>query len=124
MTTPGHPVGALADEAGQLLDAVSDRLERMKVARAGLAETAPSAAPGAPIEPAAHTCVGWCPICRGAELLRGDQGEISERLLDTALLVIGTLRSLIPESPAATAPATPDQTSSAPQPGVERIDIR
>ena len=134
MTTPGHQVGALADEAGQLLDAVAQRLEKMKAARAdGVfhggdefhggdgAAAPPPAAEAAPTE---HTCVGWCPICRGAELLRGDRTEISDRLLDTAILVVGTLRSLMPEPSEATAPATPDQTSSAPQPGVERIDIR
>lgn len=125
MTTPGHQVGALADEAGQLLEAVAARLDVLKAARAAAADPVDKASdsPAAP-SPSEHTCVGWCPICRGAELLRGDRTEISDRLLDTAILLVGTLRSLMPEPSAATAPATPDQTSSAAQPGVERIDIR
>lgn len=115
MTTPGagRQVGSLADEAGQLIDVVSARLTRLR-------------AEGAAVEPgppSSHTCVGWCPICRGAEVLRGDRPEISEKLVDTALLVLATLRSLIPEPPAAPAgdgvPANP-----ADRPVVERIDIR
>ncbi|SDP23767.1 hypothetical protein SAMN04515671_3369 [Nakamurella panacisegetis] len=127
MTTPGHQVGALADEAGQLLDAVAARLDRMKAVRVeagaevGDGPTAPEP-PAAGTPPTEHACVGWCPICRGAELLRGDRTEISDRLLDTAILVVSTLRSLVPD-PSTTPSASPDQSGPA-SPGVERIDIR
>jgi len=64
------------------------------------------------------SCVGWCPVCRSAELLKGDRSEVAEKLTDAALLLITTLRSLLPE------PAEPAASGSEPRAGVERIDIR
>ncbi len=64
------------------------------------------------------SCVGWCPVCRSAELLKGDRSEVAEKLADVALLLITTLRSLLPE------PAEPAASGSEPRAGVERIDIR
>ncbi|MET3805000.1 hypothetical protein ABIB25_002000 [Nakamurella sp. UYEF19] len=132
MTTPpehpAHPaVGPLADEAAQLLDAVAARLSTMRArpvatsAEPPLAptETTPQDRPGE-----LHPCLGWCPICRGAELMRGDRSEVTEKLLDTALLVVTTLRSLIPEQPAAPEASGPDDTNPPAPSGVERIDIR
>ena len=91
--------------------------------------------------------MGWCPICRSAELLRGDRPEVAEKLVDTALLVVATLRSLIP-APAAGSPApaaagspepaaagSPEPATAGPpesaandepdadRPGIQRIDI-
>jgi hypothetical protein len=123
MTTPGTgsgpAIGSLADEAGQLIDAVTARLTRLK---AEAAVIGPGAA-GSATE-AVHTCVGWCPICRGADILRGDRSEISEKLVDTALLVLTTLRSLVPEPPSASTADGSPNTEPADRPGVERIDIR
>ncbi len=64
------------------------------------------------------SCVGWCPVCRSAELLKGDRSEVAEKLADAALLLITTLRSLLPE------PAEPAASGPEPRAGVERIDIR
>lgn len=121
MTTPkvGHPIGSLADEAGQLIDAVAAKLTSLKAAAGEpVIATEESEAVSGP----AHTCLGWCPICRGADLLRGDRPEMSEKLLDTALLLLTALRSLIPEQP----PAAADFQTTDPidRAGVERIDIR
>lgn len=142
--TPTPDVGSLAGEAGQLLDALSARLIRFTSDEAR-AERRPDAAgptdppatdpvapdpetPKAPAaehiaaeHPAAQThlsCVGWCPLCRSAELLNRDGSEVAEKLADAALLLITTLRSLLPE------PAGPAASGPEPQAGVERIDIR
>lgn len=118
MTTPGpgRPTGSLADEAGQLIDAVAARLAVMKV---GVA----AAGPGPAETDAVHTCLGWCPVCRGAELLRGDRPELSDKLIDTALVVLDALRTLLPDQPPATADDA-QTTDPADRAGIERIDIR
>lgn len=115
MTTPGagHQVGSLADEAGQLIDAVTSRLQQLKADGAAV-----ESGPASP-----HACVGWCPVCRGAELLRGDRSDISEKLVDTALVVLTTLRSLIPAPPTATTEGSA-VTDPGDEPVVERIEIR
>jgi len=107
----GRPIGSLAVEAVQLLDAVTAALLRMKDATV---ETTIST----------HTCVPWCPVCRGTELLRGEGSEVTTKLVDTALSLMTTLRSLVPEPSAAAPGDHPDQTSRVQQPGVERIIIR
>ena len=142
--TPAPDVGSLAGEAGQLLDALSARLIRFTSdeARAERRSDAadptdpPAPDPEAPEAPAAEqiateqiateqvpaqqhlSCVGWCPVCRSAELLKGDRSEVAEKLADVALLLITTLRSLLPE------PAEPAASGPEPRAGVERIDIR
>lgn len=79
----------------------------------------PEPADGAPPQP----CVGWCPICRTAELLQGDRPEMTAKLVDAALLVVTTLRSLLPPAEAAAAPAQ-DGAAPSMRSGIERIDIR
>ena len=110
-----HAVGALAEEAGQLLDVVAAKL-------AGLRQEVPDAPEPADPHPADSTagCVGWCPICRSADLLKGDRSETTQKLLDAALLVVTTLRSLIPAPPEASEATTDGDGSQ----GIERIDIR
>lgn len=131
MTTPPmhhHPaVGPLVEEAAQLLDAVASRLTGMRAKPvapvAGPDQAPPTATSGPPVA-GNHACLDWCPICRGAELLGGDRSEVTDKLLDTALLVVSTLRSLIPEPPGAPGASGPDDTNPPAPTGVERIDIR
>ena len=181
MTAPGPssgapgslpPVGSLAAEAAQLLDALAARLAQVRVtvgdhAPGGSSWTGepgsdlvdgqpvgvhPAAArPDAAGQPdaAADTdaaghrqCVGWCPVCRSADLLRGERPEVAGKLVDSAIVVVSALRSLLPATDAS-ATETPETTASADRspaaggsgsdqpgdsplrpPGIERIDIR
>ena len=168
MTTAGEssrpdstpPVGALAEEAAQLLDALAVRLAQVRLT-VGAHESAPtheatvpdrtaarggaarhSAAPDGATHDAATDdggtagtaapaddrvqCVGWCPVCRSADLLRGDRPEVAGKLVDSAIVVVHALRSLLPATPAAGPAAGPPSTGEPgpPPPGIERIDIR
>lgn len=118
-TGDGPATGSLAQEAMALIDAVTTRLTRLKTEAVVVGPEAAGSA-----GEAVHTCIDWCPICRGADLLRGDRSETSEKLVDTALVVLGTLRSLIPESSATTTAGGSQTTDAADGPGLERIDIR
>lgn len=154
MTAPGAPpgpaggppaVGGLADEAAQLLDALATRLAlaRVTVGAAGPADPGSGSGvprdgdpvgpvPGPPDAAGGHTqCVGWCPVCRAADLLRGERPEVAGKLVDSAIVVVNALRSLLPAMPtdgqAAAGPSTasgPSGDTAPPQPGIERIDIR
>jgi hypothetical protein len=128
MTTPetdpplehGRAVGALAEEAGQLLDVVAAKLTALRV-EGQQAEAPPRDDAGEAHEATAQPCVGWCPICRSAELLKGERPELTQKFVDAALLVITTLRSLIPPSAPTEAQDQADGDGSA---GMERIEIR
>ena len=67
-----------------------------------------------------------CPLCRFLALLRGERPEATAKLVDGALMIIRTLRSLVPEQPA---PPPAGAATSNPQPpparrgGLEHIDI-
>lgn len=144
-----HAVGPLALEAALLLDVVADRLESMKSvpsagipstgAASGSAENADDGS-GQPDPPAAGSGAGRCPecgsvpnasctacpVCRFLALLRGERPEATAKLVDGALLIIRTLRSLVPDPPA---PGPPGTAPPEPPPptgrrgGLERIDI-
>jgi hypothetical protein len=117
----GHAVGALAEEAGQLLDVVAAKLAALRLeGQQHQAETPPGDDLGDDHE-SGQPCVGWCPICRSAELLKGERPELTQKFVDAALLVVTTLRSLIPP-PAPT--QTRDPTDGDGSAGVERIEIR
>ena len=81
-----------------------------------------------------------CPLCRFMALLRGERPEATARLVDGALLIVRTLRSLVPEqgdpsaahqhphshgqqphSPAQPRPASPP--AAARRTGLEHINI-
>lgn len=137
------PVGGLAEEAAQLLDAIATRLSLVRN----------TIGDGTPVEPVGSVpeaepatghlqCVGWCPVCRSADLLRGERPEVAGKLVDSAMVVVAALRSLLPVTPAgpdAAGPSAADPTADqpaafrpgptggsgdTPPPGIERIDIR
>ena len=116
---PSSPsVGPLALEAALLLDVVADRLTSMKDGAATPPDPARSASDGddpgqqnsaAPPPPADARCPECgsvpgasctaCPLCRFMALLRGERPEATARLVDGALMIIRTLRSLVPDPP-------------------------
>lgn len=154
-STPGGSpgVGPLAVEAALLLDVVADRLAALKpdpdAGPAGepAGERPPDGRPPGPDGrcPECGSLPGAsctaCPLCRFLAMLRGERPETTARLVDGALLIVRTLRSLIPEAPAPGSAAGPAPAGGAgpaaardagdpppPPPtrrgGFERIDIR
>ena len=141
--TPPEPpqppaVGPLAHEAALLLDVVADRLASMKRAAPGTGQWsdggatprdgAHSAAPnGRPQSgdarcpecgsvPGASCTV--CPVCRFIAVLRGERPEATARLVDGALLIIRTLRSLMAD------PADAADSAAPPHPSGDRAGRR
>ena len=51
-----------------------------------------------------------CPLCRFLAVIRGERPEATAKLLDGALLIVRTLRSLLPEpDPAAASTGSPGE---------------
>ena len=154
---PGPTVGPLALEAALLLDVVADRLTSIKVSTEAAGAPAAGEAPD-PQNPTQTTASGTtaagtgrcpecgsvpgasctaCPLCRFMALLRGERPEATARLVDGALMIIRTLRSLVPDPPdpaaahAAGSPHQGQQPAGQPAPnqhpgrhgGLEHIDI-
>jgi len=142
---PGPTVGPLALEAALLLDVVADRLETMKrtTPSAGAADNT-EGDPGAGADQGPSPTLGVdgrcpecgsipgasctaCPLCRFLALLRGERPEATAKLVDGALMIIRTLRSLVPEQPPAPAGAGATEQHPPPPParkgGLEHIDI-
>ncbi len=146
---PASPqVGPLALEAALLLDVVADRLESMKQRTEASPDPAASQSAGDGDSAAdgdtptlgvdgrcpecgsipGASCTA-CPLCRFLALLRGERPEATAKLVDGALMIIRTLRSLVPEQPT---PAPAGASTSEPHPpppparrgGLEHIDIR
>ena len=109
-----------------LLDVVADRLSSMKPAEGAAEEPAEATGrcPECGSVPGA-SCTA-CPLCRFVAVLRGERPEATARLVDGALLIVRTLRSLIPE-PDGGAAADPPRPDPGPPParrgGLEHIDI-
>ena len=158
---PAAPsVGPLAMEAALLLDVVADRLESMKqTASAGAQPSSgdtsaaqgttptPDPAAGTPGTGARASADGRCPecgsvpgaactacpLCRFMALMRGERPEATARLVDGALMIIRTLRSMVPDPPeqasstsASPTPTPPTAPAAHPHPrrgGLEHIDI-
>jgi hypothetical protein len=124
---PEQPaVGPLAQEAAMLLDVVADRLSSMKPAEGAGEEAAePSGrCPECGSVPGA-SCTA-CPLCRFVAVLRGERPEATARLVDGALLIVRTLRSLIPEADGGAADGAPRPDPGPPparRSGLEHIDI-
>lgn len=139
-------VGPLAQEAALLLDVVADRLQAMKPAdgaaapdgRANAPNTDDAAEPRTEhTVPAGARCPECgsvqgayctaCPLCRFIALLRGERPEATARLVDGALLIVRTLRSLVPDpagyaDPAGGAAPTGPHRPTADQRGWPRPD--
>lgn len=128
----GQPaVGPLAQEAALLLDVVADRLASMNPG-----DPDGDGRPGVPTAPTPGRCPECgavpdamctaCPLCRFLAVLRGERPEATARLVDGALMIVRTLRSLIPDAPEQS--PTPDSARHEPPPGrrdgLEHINIR
>lgn len=128
----GQPaVGPLAQEAALLLDVMADRLTSIKPG-----DPDGDVRPATQTGPAAGRCPECgavpdapctaCPLCRFLAVLRGERPEATARLVDGALLIVRTLRSLIPDAPEEP-PAPPASSHEPPtgrKGGLEHIDIR
>ena len=147
-TPPERPhtpvVGPLTLEAALLLDVVADRLTSMKGSTTAGGSPGPGAAadddPGSQsqseISGAASgrcpecgsvpgaSCTA-CPLCRFMALLRGERPEATAKLVDGALMIIRTLRSLVPDPPDPASHPQSDQPTPPParRGGLEHIDI-
>ncbi len=127
------PPGArLAEELRLLLGVLAERAEpwlnRLATAPEG---TAPEGA--AQHSPA--TC-GWCPLCAGIAMVRGERPELAVRAAEHASGLLAVLRASLTERPSTTEPTSPSAATPAPkdedapvEPGpeagrVQRITIR
>jgi len=111
MTTPPHdqeplPGARLAEELRLLLDALAERAQPMLNR---LATPDPDA------EHTPATC-GWCPVCAGMALLRGERPELAVRAAEHAAGLLAVLRTALAER----APA-PTATEPTPPPPVDRV---
>jgi hypothetical protein len=108
MTTPpngtqdaGHehpvPGARLAEELRLLLDALAERAEPLLNRLA----TAPTGEHGEEHTPA--TC-GWCPLCAGLAVLRGERPELAVQAAEHAAGLLSVLRSALAEPSSAASP--------------------
>ena len=113
MTTPPNeddprdqplPGARLAEELRLLLDALAERAQPM-VNRLAAAD------PDAEHTPA--TC-GWCPVCAGMAVLRGERPELAVRAAEHAAGLLAVVRSALASS--APSPAASASPSSSPPP--------
>jgi hypothetical protein len=113
MTTPSNgtedpplPGARLAEELRLLLDALAERAQPWlnRLATEPDAEHTPA------------TC-GWCPVCAGMAVLRGERPELAVRAAEHAAGLVAVLRSALAQTdPPSQAGATDDR--------VEHITVR
>jgi len=113
MTTPSNgtedpplPGARLAEELRLLLDALAER------AQPWLNRLATE--PDADHTPA--TC-GWCPVCAGMAVLRGERPELAVRAAEHAAGLVAVLRSALAQTDAPPPTGSPDDR-------VEHITVR
>ncbi|HEX4724142.1 MAG TPA: hypothetical protein VH333_16620 [Pseudonocardiaceae bacterium] len=112
MTTPPNeddqplPGARLAEELRLLLDALAERAQPMLNRLA-------AADPEAEHTPA--TC-GWCPVCAGMAVLRGERPELAVRAAEHAAGLLAVVRSALASS---TPP--PAASASSPPPSPDRV---
>ncbi len=106
-----QPVGSLASEASQLVDAVQDWVKGAAFSRLAGGGTRPDSAPDgvwaratadpteAPPRPAHADCPGCskCPICRSVRLVQAAKPEVVEHLTDALTSIGAALRTLLAE---------------------------
>ncbi|MEU7481058.1 hypothetical protein AB0A63_34125 [Lentzea sp. NPDC042327] len=95
--------GKLAEELRLLIDTAAERMQPwlQRVAEAGDGAHAP------------ETC-GWCPVCNGVALLRGDRSELAAKAAEHAAGLVAVLRAALRE-PGTPAPAEPAEPADAGQ---------
>jgi hypothetical protein len=102
------PGARLAEELRLLLDALAERaqplLNRLAAADGGEGD-------GAEHTPA--TC-GWCPVCAGIAVLRGERPELAVRAAEHAAGLLSVLRSALAER-------APSSAASPPSPAPDRV---
>ena len=116
------PGARLAEEARLLLDALAERAQPWLNRLA----TGEPAADGTPHTPA--TC-GWCPVCAGMALVRGERPELAVRAAEHAAGLLSVLRAALADPSAETASASSDasedEPEDEPEPGrVQKIEVR
>ncbi|HEV3360123.1 MAG TPA: hypothetical protein VG247_25195 [Pseudonocardiaceae bacterium] len=110
------PPGAkLAEEFKLLLGVLAERAEPWLARLATTPE-------GAEHSPA--TC-GWCPLCAGLAVLRGERPELAVRAAEHASGLLAVLRASLAERPPAEAKQAEAEEEPAPEPErVQKIPIR
>lgn len=82
------PGARLAEELRLLLDALAERAEPMlnRLATASEGDHTPA------------TC-GWCPLCAGVAVLRGERPELAAKAAEHAAGLLAVLRAALAEHP-------------------------
>jgi hypothetical protein len=106
------PPGAkLAEEFKLLLGVLAERAEPWLARLANTPE-------GAEHSPA--TC-GWCPLCAGLAVLRGERPELAVRAAEHASGLLAVLRASLAERPPAEATQAQAEAADEPAPEPERV---
>ena len=92
---PSLPGARLAEELRLLLDAIAERAQPMLNRLAAADEDG---------EHTPATC-GWCPVCAGMAVLRGERPELAVRAAEHAAGLVAVLRSALADRAPAPAPA-------------------
>ncbi len=92
--------GKLAEELRLLIDAAAERMQPwlQRVAETGDGAHTPD------------TC-GWCPVCNGVALLRGDRSELAAKAAEHAAGLVAVLRAALREPGAPPSPPEPSEAS-------------
>ena len=132
-------VGSVADEAGRLLESLrrsaAEAAERAPQGEDGPDAAAPGSASGSPGSasagmPGTGAAAGpdgathdpfctWCPLCRGAAVIRSLSPETLARLADLASLAATVLTDLAASRPTGPPASTDDPDAAAPARGDE-----
>jgi hypothetical protein len=113
---PPPPGAKIAEELKLLLGVLAERAEPWLTKLA----TAPDGAEHTPA-----TC-GWCPVCAGIAVLRGERPELAVRAAEHASGLLAVLRASLAERPPTEAKPEPSaESEEEPQPErVQKITIR
>ncbi|MDX8029519.1 hypothetical protein SK803_04820 [Lentzea sp. BCCO 10_0856] len=100
--------GKLAEELRLLIDVAAERMQPwlQRVAEAGDGSHTP------------ETC-GWCPLCNGVALLRGDRSELAAKAAEHAAGLVAVLRAALREPGAP--PAAPASDAEEPADTGQRV---
>ncbi|ANZ35053.1 hypothetical protein BBK82_02175 [Lentzea guizhouensis] len=96
--------GKLAEELRLLIDTAAERMQPwlQRVAEAGDGSHTP------------ETC-GWCPVCNGVALLRGDRSELAAKAAEHAAGLVAVLRAALREPGAPPSAEPPGEPADAGQ---------